>query len=121
MLTELSVSTTIRKDIYKVSLTSDLKEKIIELKIMADRKIPFDDHILDEVGHFHPKQLERICKTNYKYICVSRIGNQLTYYVAITRKNFKWYSTFSDIREAVKAIKVKFREHKMPCKSIKIY
>lgn len=111
-----------RKDVYVATVTTKLNEKIVELKIMADQKLPFDNHILDEVENAHPKQLKRICKTNYKYICVSKIGNQLTYYVSVTQKKFKWYSTFSDIREAVKAVKKKFIEHYMePPKTIKRY
>lgn len=113
--------TCLRKDIYDNVPTQEFKEKIIELKIMFDQKKPFDHKTLDCVSNIHPKQLRRICGTNYKYICVSRIGNKLTYHIAVSRKEFRWYSTSPNIIEAVKAIKVKFAEHGIQCKSIRRY
>ena len=99
----------------------NLKDKKTKLKIMYDRKEPFDHEILDEIDNVHPKQLKRVCSTNFKYICVSGIGNRLTYYVSVTRKEFTWYSTSSDIIKAVLAIKKKFAEHGIKCGSIRRY
>lgn len=110
-----------RKEIYNNVPTDELKEKIIELKMMYDLKIPFDEKVLDIVPNVHPKQLTRICSTNFKYICVSRVGNKLTYYISVSRKEFKWYSASHNIIEAVKAVKKKFAEHRIKCESIRIY
>lgn len=106
---------------YLDLIPTELRNKIIELKVTAQLKGNFDKFVLDKIPNVCPKQMRRICNTNYKYICVSRVGNVLTYFVTISNKSFKWYASFSEINVAVLSIKKKFAEYNIPIGSIRKY
>jgi len=106
---------------YVEAIPDELKDKIVTLKVTSYKRGTFESFTLEKLSNVCPKQVRRVCDTNYKYICVARVGNLLTYFVTVSNKSFKWYASFSEINEAVVSIKRKYAEYNLPIKSIKRY
>jgi hypothetical protein len=101
--------------------TEELKEKIVQLNLIAYEGASMKDIVLEKINNVHPKKLRRVCQTEYKYICISKSksDNTLTFFASVSRQEFRWWCSFSTINEAIIAVKKKFAEHNMFVGSIK--